>query len=425
MFSLPITPERVVRRQLANGIVLLVCENQASASVAVEGEILAGAQFEQTSQQGLAYLTATLLRRGSRRHTFQAMNELLDNVGASLGTSADDNDASISGHALASDIPLLLELLGEMLLSPAFDENEFSKARGQLLTNLGMLNNDTGYRAGCAFSQAMYPGNHPYARSSYGTIESVKALTNQDVQGFYQAIYHPATLVLVIVGAVRAEWVIQQVEHLLGAWQVGIQPPQENVPMVKTPLGITTRRVELPEKSQVDLVWGVIGAPRSSPDYYAASMANHVLGRLGMMGRLGNRIRDELGLAYYVSSYLQSGTGPVPWNIVAGVNPAQVDLAVREILSEIVRIRDYPINDDELADCRSFLIGSLPIHLETNGDIADQLLAIEDFDLGLDYLQRYPQIVNSIGKPEIQNVVNRYLTPDRYVLAMSGTFDQT
>ena len=163
--------------------------------------------------------------------------------------------------------------------------------------------------------------------------------------------------------------------------------------------------------------------PRTSPDYYAASMANMILGRLGMMGRLGAHIRDELGLAYYVSSHLQGGIGPVPWNIVAGVNPAQVDLTIQEILAEITRMRDNPISDEELDDCRSFLIGSLPIHLETNGDIADQLLNIEEFQLGLDYLQRYPGIVNAVDKQDIQRVVNRYLTPDRYVLAMSGTFE--
>lgn len=423
MFNLPITPERVVRQQLANGIVLLVCENQASASVAIEGQILAGAQLEQTSQQGLANLTAMLLRRGSQQHSFQEMNQMLDNVGASLSISADDNYASIGGHALAADLPMLLDLLSEMLLSPALDEIEFTKTRGQLLTNLGMLNNDTGYRAGCAFSQAMYPDNHPYARSSYGSLESVSALTVKDVQGFYKAQYHPATLVLVIVGAIRAEWVIQQVERLLGTWQVAIPLPQQNVHLVDTPIGITSRRVELPEKSQVDLIWGVIGMPRTSPDYYSASIANLIMGRLGMMGRLGARIRDELGLAYHVSSHLPGGAGPIPWSIVAGVNPAQIDRAVQEILAEITRMRDNPISDDELADCRSFLIGSLPIHLETNGDIADQLLAIEEFHLGLDHLQRYPEIVNSISKQDIQRVVNRYLTPDRYVLAMSGTFE--
>jgi zinc protease len=290
-----------------------------------------------------------------------------------------------------------------------------------LLTNLGMAYNDTGYRAGCAFNQAMYPDTHPFARSPYGSLESVAALTNEDVHGFYDK-YHPATLVLVVVGAIRAEWVVQQVERMLGSWQVDSALPQQGVPWVDTPLGITTRRVELPEKSQVDLIWGVIGMPRTSPDYYAASMANLILGRLGMMGRLGARIRDELGLAYYVSSHLQGGTGPQPWSIAAGVNPADVDQTVQEILAEVTRVRDNPISDDELADGKSFLIGSLPIHLETNGDIADHILTIEEFSLGLDYLQRYPDIVNAIGKQDVSRAVNRYLTPERYVLAMSGSF---
>ena len=140
-----------------------------------------------------------------------------------------------------------------------------------------------------------------------------------------------------------------------------------------------------------------------------------------MMGRLGSRIREELGRVYYISSRLVSGIGPVPWFISAGVNPAFVDQTVDELIRVVQELREQPVSDEELADCRSFLIGSVPIELETNADIAEQILAIEEFQLGYDYLLRYPDIINGVTKADIQRVVSEHLNSEQYVLALSGT----
>ncbi|MHB9033348.1 MAG: insulinase family protein, partial [Anaerolineae bacterium] len=155
-YSLPITPERVLRRVLPNGLTVLLAENQASESVALEGQLLAGAHLEQDNQQGLANLTAMLLRRGTQQRTFLEINQLLDDVGALLSVSGDDTHVNISARSLADDLPLVLDLLSEMLMFPRFDDLDFVKAKGQLLTNLSIYQNDTGYRAGTAFSEARY-----------------------------------------------------------------------------------------------------------------------------------------------------------------------------------------------------------------------------------------------------------------------------
>jgi zinc protease len=152
-------------------------------------------------------------------------------------------------------------------------------------------------------------------------------------------------------------------------------------------------------------------------------MANIVLGRLGMMGRLGASVRDEQGLAYYIGSSLNSTLGAQPWDIVAGVHPSNVDRVVSSIEREVLRMRQEPITDEELADCRSHVTGALPLSLETNEGIAGFLLAVERFGLGLDYLQRHRMLIHSVTPDDIQRVVQKYLTLDRYVLSMAGTFD--
>jgi zinc protease len=167
---------------------------------------------------------------------------------------------------------------------------------------------------------------------------------------------------------------------------------------------------------------------RTSPDYYPAMMANLIMGRLGLAGRLGDRVRDQQGLVYYIASSLHAGPGPHPWDIVAGANPKHVERVTALILEEIARLRDDLITDLELEDSRSYLTGALPLRLETNEGIAGFLLNIEEYGLGLDYLQRYPAIINSVSREDIQRVARQYLTLDRYVLTMAGTFsasDQT
>ena len=418
-----ISPETVTRQKLDNGIVVLIKENPVSPSVAVEGEIRAGSLYESDADVGLASFTASMLRRGTRQHSFQEINAALDNVGASLSYSAGQEDVGFGGRALIGDFDLLIELLAEILMQPTFPEIELEKLRGQTLTHLNILDTDTGYRADRAFMTALYPPGHPYARPVMGYRDTVRAFGPQHLADYHRTHYHPETIMLSVVGAVEPRRVLDRISATLGRWHVEGEVPVRSAPPAATPEGISTRREQIPGKAQADMIWGVIGMPRTSPDYYPAMVANIILGRLGLMGRLGQSVRDTQGLAYYVSSSLHAGPGPYPWNIVAGVQPRNTDRALASILNEVQRLRDEPVQDVELADSRSYLTGALPLHLETNEGIASFLLNTEKYGLGLDYLQRYPTIIGGVTQEDIQRTVRRYLTLDRYVLAMAGTFD--
>ena len=418
-----ISPETVVRRKLDNGITVLVQENPASASVTIQGDVGAGSLYETEAAMGLASLTASMLRRGTQKHTFQELSVALDDVGAALGFSAGRDDMGFGGRSLAGDFDLLVDLLAEILMTPTFPEEELEKLRGQLLTHLGVLESDTGYRADRAFMASLYPPEHPYARPITGTRDTLCSLARIDLVDFYRAFYHPETLIISVVGAVEARQVMDKLAATLGGWRVEGTAQPWSVPPAQTPAQIITERVSIPGKAQVDLLWGVVGMARTSPDYYAAMMANIILGRLGLMGRLGERVRDEQGLAYYVSSGLRASPGTHPWNIAAGVHPTNIDRALSSILHEVERLRDEPVGDQEFDDCRSYLTGALPLHLETNEGIASFLLNVEEYSLGLDYLQRYPDIIGQVTRKDIRRTVCRYLTLDSYVLAMAGTFD--
>jgi zinc protease len=149
-------------------------------------------------------------------------------------------------------------------------------------------------------------------------------------------------------------------------------------------------------------------------------LCNTILGVFGLMGRLGEKVRDEQGLAYSSYSHLSGGPGPGPWRIVAGVNPANVNQAVESIRAEVRRMCEEPVGKDELSDSQAYLTGSMPLHLETNSGVAGTMLSMERYDLGLDYLQRYADTINEITPQRVQAAAQRWLDPDAYALAVAG-----
>ncbi|MGC9334171.1 MAG: M16 family metallopeptidase, partial [Anaerolineae bacterium] len=180
------------------------------------------------------------------------------------------------------------------------------------------------------------------------------------------------------------------------------------------------RIVPMEGKTQADIVLGWPAMARSDPDFLKAYLANTILGVFGMMGRLGDSVRDEQGLAYYVYSRLEAGLGIGPWLAIAGVNPANVERAIDAILYEVRRLRDEPVPEEDLADNQAYLTGAIPLHLETNEGISATLLEIERHGLGLDYLQRYEGLVQAITARDVQQVARAYLDPGTYVLAVAG-----
>ncbi|NOH04845.1 MAG: insulinase family protein [Chloroflexi bacterium] len=173
-------------------------------------------------------------------------------------------------------------------------------------------------------------------------------------------------------------------------------------------------------KSQSDIVVGVVGPRRKSPDYMAASLGNSVLGQFGMMGRIGGVVREKSGLAYYAYSSLHAGTGPGSWEVTAGVNPSNVGKALGLIEKELRRFVKSGVTKEELADSQANYIGRLPLSLESNNGMVSAILNIHRYDLGMDYYQRYESLVRSVTRDDVLEAARKYIDPDRLVIAVAG-----
>lgn len=416
--SLP-GPHDVIRREWSNGLVVLVRENFSSPSVVIHGALPVGALFEPMDRAGLAVLTAACLMRGTTTRSFDQIYEALESVGASLGVSGGTHTTAFHGRGLTEDLGLLLGTLADVLCRPAFPPDEVEKLRGEHLTHLAVQADDTGAVAGQAFYELAYQG-HPYAIDEDGTPGTIKAIGRDDLATFHRRHFGPRGMVLVIVGAVRAEAALQAVDEHFGPWSNPDAPSPPSLPPLRPIDRLLQKRVPMPGKVQCDLVLGVPGPPRGHADYLPALVGNHILGRFGMMGRIGKAVREQAGLAYYAYSAVHGGMGPGAWEISAGVHPGHLERAVDLIKQELGRWISHGVTPSELGDNQAHFIGRLPLQLETNDGVAASLLSVELHKLGLDYHQRLPGLVRAIGREQILSVLRRYWQPDHYALAVAG-----
>jgi zinc protease len=413
------SPETIHRTTLDNGITVLVYENPAVQSVVVSGALVVGSQHETPARSGLAALTIDALMRGTARRDSSALAAALEDIGADMGYSPGVHRVSVSGKALAEDFETLLDVLAETLIAPAFPEHEVERLRGETLTYLQLQQDDTRFRAGEAFYATLYPPGHPYHYNGRGTPETVASLTAADLRAFHREHFGAAGMILVVVGAVKPEAALDAVRARLEGWHGAAAG---DVPFPPAPTPRQTSRVFVPMtgKTQTDIVLGTIGPARAADDYLAAMLANSILGQFGMMGRIGQVVREDLGLAYYAYSQLEGGLGAAPWSIQAGVDPDDVELAIEKISDELRHITRDPVSEEDLADNKAYFTGHLPLQLESSEGVAGTLLRMEQFGLGLDYLVTYRDRLYRLTRDDVLRAARRYLDPDALVIAVAG-----
>ncbi len=418
--TLPITPETVARTTLDNGLVVLVKNNPNNASVTLRGRLRAGGLYDSDKTAGLAHFAAAAFQRGSRKRTFRKLNEELDRAGMSFGVGAGMETIGFSGKSLVEDFDHLLDITSDVMLHPTFPKVEVEKLRNQIITDLKEAEQDTQHVAYRDFRELCYPALHPFHRLSEGRVETIKRISIDALESFHDRYVRPDMTTIVIVGDLASDLALEKIEKAFGRWQARGLSPAHAIPDAPPPAHVMRKEAPLPGKTQLDIVLGTVGVRRTDPDYYPLNLGDLILGRLGLYGRLGADVRDKQGLAYYVYSGVEASLGAGPWAVHAGVNPKNLDGAIQGILGEIARIRGEPVSADELGEAKDFVTGSLALRLETNDGVAAMLADIELFDLGMDYLQRYPGIIRSISADQILAVMQKHLPVDNYALAMAG-----
>lgn len=419
-----IKPTRIV---LPNGMVVIVHENRSNPTVAVTGSLNAGGFHNPRGKSGVADITAGLLTKGTARRTADQIAYEKDFVGMSLEASAQTERASFSGRALTKDFDLLLDHLSDILRNPTFPEDEFNKWKARRLSGTKQEVDSPRALAYRKLYGSVFPKDHPYHLLSVDEeLQNTSAITREDVVEFHRKHYGPESLVLVVVGDVDAQEVADKVKSHFGEWRAGNRAKRPTIP--ETPISQRTEKlvIPMPDKSQVDVLLGYSGGlKRSDPDFYAAMIMNYVLGGGGALdSRMGDVIRDEMGLVYNVFCTFDLGLGAGPWYSYLGTGPQSVDKAVEVLLEQIELMRNKGITEEEMRDAVSFLTGSFAARrLETNGMIADTLHQAEIYGMGMSFIQDYAGLYQAVTLEEVNQSAKKYLHPDKYTLVIAGPYE--
>jgi zinc protease len=404
------------REVLPNGIVLLVSERPAVPIVIVRVYTRAGAVLDPTGKEGLANLTGTVLSRGTAKRTGPQLDSAIEFVGGSLEAGAGRDGMAASLAILKKDVALGLDVLQEVVLTPAFPEPEVKRKVAEIQAEIKRSEESPDTVASRALMKLVYP-NHPYGRPVEGTVESVARLTRDDVVKFHRDFVRPDTTIIAVVGAITTDEARREVLNRFGAWRAPASPPP-SVALATPPPAMQEERIER-QLTQATLLFGRQAVRRPAPDYFPLSVASYILGG-GSTGRLYGRVREEGGLAYAVGSYLGRGKYGASAIVSAQTRTAEVKRVVDLIREELARMAREPVSDRELDLAKAYLIGSFPLRLDTSGKVADFLVDVEEHGLGLDYAERYIERIRQVTAADVQRVAATYFRPETFSLVIVG-----
>ncbi|MBI4270766.1 MAG: insulinase family protein [Candidatus Rokubacteria bacterium] len=404
------------REVLPNGIVLLVAERPAIPLVAVRVLMRAGAALDPPDRAGLASLTGALLTRGTSKRTGPALDAAIEFVGGSLEAGAGRDSLNVSLRVLRKDLGLGLDLLADVLLSPAFPAPEVTRKVAELKAAIKRSEEDPAAVASRALARLVYPG-HPYGVPVEGTLESADRLTREDVQGFWRAHARPDTTVIAVVGQVTVAEARREILARLGGWQRPAAAPA-TVPEA-TPGAAPREETIARELTQATIMFGRQAIRQTSPDYFPLVVAAYVLGG-GSTSRLYTRVRDQAGLAYSIYSFASPSRYGASLIVAAQTRTAEVPRVIAMVREELARMGREPVTEHELELAKAYLIGSFPLRLDTSGKVADFVVAVEELGLGLDYADRYRARVAQVTAADVQRVARQYFAPDTFSRVVVG-----
>ncbi len=418
--SLSETRELPGRSVLENGLVLLTSEQRALPMVTFHLLIRSGSRFDPKGREGLASLTSNLLTYGTSKRTALEISESLDFIGASLRTGCRTELASIRMRVLKKDLDAGLELLAEILTGSVFPPEEINRQKQAVIASIKAKKENPRSIAREKFRSALFPQS-PYGLPVKGTEDSVKEIDQDSLVEFYQRYYTPDRSILAVVGDISQKEIVRKLNNAFKSW--GKESFSQEPPPPVSPGPADTIHINK-DLTQANIILGHEGVPRRHPDYYAIQVMNYILGGGGLSSHLADAIRNKRGLAYSVYSSFSARKHVGTFRVSLQTKNKSAQEAIRIAKEEIRRIREQGATETELKEAKDYLIGSFPLRLDTNRRVARFLARTEFYDLGLDYPDRYPELIRQVSREDIVRVARTYLHPEKLIIVVVANLEK-
>ncbi|MGF1988111.1 MAG: M16 family metallopeptidase [Nostoc sp. ZfuVER08] len=404
--------------QFTNGLRLLLLKDSSTPTVTLSGYIQGGTEFDSDEQAGLAAFVAENLLSGTKTKDALTIAKTLAERGASLDFHAYSEGVQIEGDSLAPDLPILMEILADVLKNSTFPIKELELYRQQTLIDLQIELDEPSQVARRIFIQSIYPQKHPL--NTFPTEKSLQRIKRQDVIAFKTKHYRPDTMVLVLVGDFEVESVRSLVESKFADWEVSGEPPLFKYPTVSLPEKIVSVNRVLAGKAQVVTYMGHSSINRYNPLFYAVLVLNQILGGDTLSSRLGTEVRDRQGLSYGIYSYFLVGKNTGTFFIEMQTSPEDNTKAIASTRQILQQIHQQGVTALEVETAKHTLIGNYNVSLANPEELTDTILMNEVYELNRIELHFFTQKIQQVTLEEVNQAARELIHPDKIVVATAG-----
>jgi len=408
----PVAASEVQKFELSNGLRLLVREDPRLPLVAM-GAVFRGGLLAETPQtNGITSLMAKVLLKGTKTRTAEQIANEIEAVGGSISSDAGNNTFRVSVDVTKPDMKLGVNLLSDVLINATFPEKAIAREKESQIAAIQQEEEQLTSVARNIMRQALFP-QHPYALRSNGSLESVQRLTKKVLVVFRDRYVVAKNGAIYVFGDVKASEVKQLFEQMLGKIKPGALALTDAKPSM--PLGKPETVERRKEKAQGVIMVGFRGASLSSPDRYALELIDEASSDLG--SRFFIRIREQMGLAYYVGASQMQGLVPGLFAFYLGTDPQKIEPVKTALLDEIHKLANDGLSPEELARAKKKLIGQQEIANQSNDAFGYHCALDELYGLGFDYYKQLEHDVDAVTLSDIKQVAAKYFRDQPYVLA--------
>ncbi len=405
------------RRKLPNGMTLLLMERHELPLLSFRVIVSAGPVADPAGQEGLASLTAALLRKGTSTRSADQFSKQLDFVGGQFYTDVASDYASVSVQVMNKDTATGLDLLSDALLNAAFPQEEVAKLVHQRVDAI-KSDKDQALAVLPLYFNAFLYGTHLYARPRDGDEKSLPTITRDAVVEFYRAEYTPANTILAVVGDFDRAEMERVLSQRFGSW-TGRQAAAVELPDQADVKGKRLLLVDKPDATQTYYSIGNIGVTRTNPDRVSIRVVNTVFGgRFASM--LNTELRIKSGLTYGARSYFDQRKARGPFVISSYTRTETTEKAMDLTLEVVKRLHDKGFSQDELELAKSYIKGQFPPTIETSEQLASQLAQLEFYGLDEHEIDDLYSKIDAMTLEDAQRVIRQYFPLDNLVFVVIG-----
>ncbi|MCX6354665.1 MAG: pitrilysin family protein [Candidatus Aureabacteria bacterium] len=413
---LSFSPPEVERITLDCGAPLYLLEDHTIPLFSLYGIARAGSAYDPPGKEGLASLTAAVMRTGGTKNMrADELDRQIEFMGASVSASANEDASILTLSCLSKDVRAAIPLALDILLHPAFDEKKIELRKAQVREAIRRWNDEPSPIVSREFRRLVY-GTYPYAHPVIGEPGSMERISREDLLAFHSEHLHPSGMILGAAGDFDRGALVRTLNSILGSGKAAVPNP---LPEVTRREERSVNYIARPTE-QAHLVIGHLGIRRDNPDYIPLMVMNEVLGGGAFSSRIMERIRTAEGLAYHAASHFTSNVQTGFFSVVCQTKEESATKALSQILEELERIRKDPVTEEELSRAKDAYVNSFVFHFTSPDQSVGQMVDIEFYGLPRDYLRTYIARVSAVTRDDVLRVARIYLHPDKATILILG-----